>query len=280
MRRKTRLARALTCILSPEQYAQKQHATPYTYTLSDGGAVLCFIGVHHTTAVEDALFPHIKEQFTRVAPTLVVVEGMQNLVGFTGTERLLKSLTPAEAIARGGEAVFTITQAQTHGVPWQSYEPSDAALMRHLTLQLYSPEQLVAWYVLRLLGQYHARRELMPFVAYVSPFLSYLASATKWDKSVCTLEAAFTTAEPILKHQPNTRNAERAREYTDPIPWTRRWEQQTLFNDITRDALRFRDQKIVQRVGDQVLRGERVLVVYGAGHAVMQEPAYRYLLNA
>jgi len=280
MRRKTRLRRAVTCLLSPEQYATCTHPTPYTYSLQAGEAALCFVGAHHTNRADVALCAHIQDQFVRFAPTQVVVEGMQNLIGQHSASQLLNGLTLRDAIVRGGEAVFTIVNAKARGIPWHNPEPSDRALMRHLSGELYSSEQLVAWYTLRLLGQYHRRDEPLPFVAYVAPFLAYLASATGWDKKSCSLEQALATVRRTLGHEPNLHNAERTREYTDPIPWPQRWEQQTIFNDITRAALWFRDRRIVRRVGDMALRGERVLVVYGAGHAVMQEPAYRYLLNA
>jgi hypothetical protein len=279
MRTKTRITRALDCLLTPEQYARVRHTTPYLYTLGSGDDALCFVGAQHSTDPTHEQFAAIRDAFTSHQPDLIMVEGMQNLVGKPSTDRFIQQLSDTDAIARGGEAVFTIKLAQEQGIDWQCPEPADAALMRHLLLQLYTPDQLVAWYTLRILGQYHRREETMPFVGYMAPFLSYLQQATGWRAEVCTLEHALTIVATTLGHSPNLYNHERAEEYTDPIPWPNRWEQQTLFNEITRTAMRYRDRTIVRRVATKLAAGRRPLVVYGAGHAVIQEPAYRYFFG-
>lgn len=279
MRTKTRITRALDCLLTPEQYARVRHTTPYLYTLGSGDDALCFVGTQHTTDASHEQFSLISEALERYRPDVVLVEGVQNLSGTESTDRFIRQLDTSTAISRGGESVFTIKQALERGVSWQCPEPSDQMLMRHLLYELYTPDQLVAWYTLRLLGQYHRRQETMPFVAYVSPFLSYLAAATGWSSNQCSLETALGAAETMLGHAPNLYNQERAEEYTDPIPWPHRWEQQTRFNEITRVALQYRDRCIVRHVASCVSAGQRPLVVYGAGHAVMQEPAYRFFFG-
>lgn len=279
MRKKTRVARALHCMLTPEQYARRTHDTPYLYTLGGGDEALTFVGARHSVDPKDELFTVIPDTLTSFKPDVVMVEGIQSLGGVAGTEQFVSGLTHEEAIVRGGESIHTIKHAIEQDVPWLCPEPTDAALMRHLILQFYTPEQLLAWYVLRLYGQYSRRNETVPFTAYVAPFLAYLKQATTWPHVSYDYQAAIAIAARELGYNPNLHNTDRADEYTDPIPWPHRWEQQTVFNEITRDALRYRDSCIVKRVSDELLRGRRVMVVYGAGHAVMQEPSYRYLLG-
>jgi hypothetical protein len=276
MRTKTRIARALDCLLTPEQYARVKHPTPYLYTLGEGDNALCFVGAQHSTDPAHEQFSAIAEAFATQQPDIVLVEGTQGLSGVASTDRFIRQLDFETAIRRGGESIFTVRHALERNVPWQCPEPTDQALMRHLLLELYTPDQLVAWYTLRILGQYHRREETMPFVGYVSPFLSYLAQATGWSPEQCSLEQALATAATVLGHSPNIYNRERAEEYTDPIPWPNRWETQSRFNEITRAAIQYRDRTIVKRVTHQLAAGRRTLVVYGAGHAVMQEPAYRF----
>jgi hypothetical protein len=280
MRKKTRVARALNLALTPEQYARVRHDTPYVYTLGAGDDALCFVGARHSTDPTDTLFATINEQFEQHQADVVVLEGVQNVAGVAGTERFVASLSDEEAITRGGESIYTLKQALTRNLPWLCPEPSDAALMRHLVLELYTPDTIVAWYILRLLGQYHRRKEAVPFQAYCSPFLAYLAKATTWPSTVVSYDAAMNTAAHVLGHVPNVYNPERAVEYTDPIPWPHRWEQQSQFNDITRSTLQYRDRHIIRTISNELLQGKRALVVYGAGHAVMQEPAYRYVLQS
>lgn len=279
MRKKTRIARAIDRVMTPEQYARVTHQSPYLYTLGSGDEALTFVGTKHTVDPNDQQFQTIAEQVEATEPDIVVVEGMQNLRSDAGTEQLLQGMDYETASKRGGEAVVAAKFALERGIPWLSPEPTDAVLARQLVMELYSPEEIVAWYTLRLLGQYQKRNETIPFSAYSAPFLAYLEAATEWPQVTYTPEAALERASTILGHDVSLHNPERAEEYTDPIPWPHRWEQQTLFNDMTRVALRCRDAAIVARVSEELLSGRRVLVVYGAGHAVMQEPAYRYLLD-
>jgi hypothetical protein len=279
MRKKTRVARAVECVLTPEEYARRKHDTPYLYTLGEGDNALTFVGARHSTDTNDEQFPLITEQFERAQPDVVLVEGVHGLSGQAGTERLINGLSHHEAIERGGEPVYAIKHALERNVPWLCPEPADGQLFKYLTRQLYTNDELVAWYTLRLLGQYHRRKEEVPFRAYLAPFLGYLKETTGWPAAVVNAEAALQKAAQVLGHEVNLYNPDRAAEYTDPIPWPQRWEQQTRFNEISRDAVAFRDRTIVRNVARELLAGRRVLVVYGAGHAVMQEPAYRYLFN-
>jgi len=281
MRKKTRLERALGQQLTPEQYARRRHATPYLYTLGRGDAALTFVGAHHTNDPNDSLLSVIDRELETKQPDLVIVEGLQNLSGHGGDERFISGLTEEQAVERGGEAVYTVHRALGYGVPWLSPEPSDAALARELLGSFYTKEQVLAWYTLRLLGQYHRREEKLPFSAYVAPFLVEFQRQTNWPNFAYTLESALAIAAPLVGHEIRQNNRERAGEYTDPIPWPGRWETQTLFNDMTRVALALRDRTLMRQIAVELEAGKKLLVVYGAGHAVMQEPAWEfYFRNA
>lgn len=276
MRKKTRLERALAQKLTPEQYARKRHNTPYLYTLGKGDAALTFIGAHHTYDPKDELLSVIDTQLQVIKPDTVVVEGLQNIAGRASDELFIAGLDDEKAIKHGGEAVYTVRRALDTGIPWQSPEPSDAAIARELIGSFYTKEQILAWYVLRLLGQYHRRGETMPLSAYVAPFIVEFQKQTDWEDFEYSLDNALAIAASTVGHDIHQNNRERASEYTDPIPWPNRWEQQTTFNDMTRVVLALRDRTLMKHIAAELEAGKRLLVVYGAGHAVMQEPAWRF----
>jgi len=279
MRKKTRFERAFSQKLTPEQYARKRHSTPYLYTLGSGDGALTFVGARHTTNPNDELLSVIDGALEDKRPDSLIVEGLQNISGNASDELFIAALSASEAVQRGGEAVYGVRQALTRGIPWQSPEPSDAQIARELIASFYTKEQVLAWYTLRLLAQYHRRMETMPFSAYVAPFLADFAHQTSWREFSYSLEAALKTVAATIGHDVNINNKERAGEYTDPIPWPGRWEVQTAYNDMTRIVLTLRDRSLMKHIANELEAGKRLMVIYGAGHAVMQEPAWNFYFN-
>jgi hypothetical protein len=260
----------------PERYANLTHEVPYQYEL--GGGALSYLGIHHSYDTQDPQFALIKTALREQRPDLVFVEGVQTLTGPAELERIVRELDEGELIQKGGEAVYTISQALRRGTPWACPEPEDTALYRHLLQNFYSQEQIAAWQVLRLLPQYHRRGATGSFAGYVAPFIAQFKQATNWSSFDYSFAAAWRTVEHSLG-EISIQNRERAEELTDPIPWPGRWEQQTIFNDMSRAALMLRDRAITSSILNELSHGKRLLVVYGAGHAVMQEPVYRCYFN-
>ena len=279
MRKKNRIIRALDNLMTPEQYVRQRHDTPYLYTLGNDDDALTFVGARHTNDVSSDVAAKIVEQMDTHQPEIVFVEGVQSLGDTQYVSTFISRMTPEEAMERGGEPVFTIKQALERGIEWRCPEPTDYKLLNHLVFQFYDRQEIIAWYVLRLLSQYHGRGETMAFQAYVAPFLSSLQKQVAWPHVSYEYDVVLATASEVLGHVVNIHNTDLVSSYTDPIPWESTWEQQSRFNDISRAALRYRDRAIVRNVSDVVLNGKNTLVVYGAGHAVMQEPAYIYLLG-
>lgn len=272
-------AHFLSQLMTPLQYANVTHTVPYCYTLGTD-TKLSFIGVHHSNDPADSIFGLIKQTILASKPDLIFVEGVQSLHGPAGVERMVSGFDDETAITRGGEAIFTIKQALDNKIPWTCPEPEDVELYRALIYNYFSKEEIAAWHLLRLLPQYQTRHETSNFVGYMAPFIAQFKAATNWKNFDYSYEAALATASRILGYTVSVHNTERSFELIDPIPWTARWEYQTIFNEMSRVTLRVRDESITQAVLDEVAAGTRVLVVYGSGHAVMQEPVYRLYLRA
>lgn len=259
---------------TPEQYARMEHSTPYCYALG-AAPQLQYVGVHHTFDPHDGIFSIITGALRTRKPDLVLVEGVQSIHGPAGLEKMIASLSHQTAAKRGGEAVYTIKEAVALRIPWACPEPDDHDLYRALTHNYFTADEMHAWYVLSLIPQYHARGETMNFSGYAAPFLAQFKAATAWEKFDYSVEQALRQAAAIVGREINIQNIEHNSELTDPIPWPHRWEQQTILNEMSRVALQYRDRVIATNVLNELQAGKRVVVVYGAGHAVMQEPVYK-----
>jgi hypothetical protein len=74
-----------------------------------------------------------------------------------------------------------------------------------------------------------------------------------------------------LKHSTNDKNF--FEEVSNPILTT------SSINLVLREMSLVRDRYIVKQINKYWQEGKNIFIVYGASHAVMQEPAIRYMLE-
>lgn len=269
----------LAQILSIETYAALQHEVPYTYQLAYPEATLTVIGVNHVFSLEHPAFTLIDNVLATVSCDVVCVEGMDAEFQEPLARQLLATLTASDAHARGGEAVYAVVRARERSIPFEPVEPPDDALYSYLLTLGFSRADIIAWYVLRLLPQYIAQGELAPLPVYLEPFLQDFARATKWDDSLFVVETITGHIATTLKRDVSFRSYDRAYALTDPLIVADRDNDFSVFNTLSVVADVFRDRTMVTRVASHVERGESVVFIVGVAHAVMQEPAYRSLVD-
>ncbi len=270
----------VSALYTPEQYARMRHGTPYCYALGPG-AQLQYVGVHHSFDPEDTIFALISGAVETRRPDVIFVEGVPTLHGPAGLEKMVRSLSYTNAIKQGGEAVYAIKEALRRNVSWASPEPADEELYQFLLQHYFSREEIFAWFVLSLVPQYLSSGEGMKFQAYAAPMVGQFKQTTGWKGFVYDVDKALEYVGRMLGFPvADVRLLAESYALVDPIPRPDRWEQQTLFNEISRTILEYRNQAMTQAVLNELAVGKRVLVVYDASLAVMQEPAYRAYFSA
>jgi hypothetical protein len=191
------------------------------------------------------------------------------------SRELLLHLSLEVAANRGGEAVYAVVQALRRGTAWQPVEPADDILFTYLLSLSFSKEEILTWYILRLLPQYIAQGETLSFDDYMEPFIAEIQQATKWQDISYEPQMLLAHAASVLGHDVVLHNFDRAFAYTDPRAVTKHDNDFTIFNTLSATADVLRDRTMVTKALTEVTKGKRVLLVCGVAHAVMQEPAYR-----
>lgn len=74
-------------------------------------------------------------------------------------------------------------------------------------------------------------------------------------------------------------NDEQTLDYVDPIPWEDKRDKQTVLNQVARATSQYRDAFMVSEIAKALETHKKIFVVFGASHAVMQEPALRELIQ-
>lgn len=265
--------------MTPQQYATTRHETPYTFQIKNERAALYYFGTHHSASPDDPVFETIHTQLISFRPDIVFVEGMQSKRVNDEIERTVAAMSYAEAIERGGEPVYTVKLAMEHGVEWRCPEPEDEDLYAHLVSQRgFSRSHVAAWHLLQLLPQWQRRKEEVNFKDYTNRFRELFAEKTQWPDFDYSYEYAMGVAAKVIGHQVKLHDREEACELTDPIPWGKSHKLWTVLNRVCQESSVYRDEEIVRQLGEHLGEGKRVFVVYGASHAVMQEPALHHVL--
>lgn len=271
------LETVLSSIMTAEEYAQIQHETPYVFDFKFGDTRLFYFGSPHTRDPKNPLFKDIENAFNEVEPDVVFVEGINVSGDRNRFNERVKSASSQEVIEHMGEAGYALKLGVEKGIEWRSPEPTGEDLYNNLLRKGFSKDHIFAWDVLHILPQYNRLLKKESFKDYVKGSIDYFKQATHWEGFDYSYENAIKLSEEIIGHAIDVENEPEAIDYIDPIPWEEKKDTQTILNHIGQASSLFRDKKIVSGVADSLKTHKRVFVVYGASHAVMQEPALRKL---
>lgn len=265
----------LDSIMTIEEYSKIEHVRPYIFELKAGEKELYYFGSPHISDPSNPLFAEIEAAFNRANPDIVFVEGMHIRGDKTKFNESVKSATREEAIDSMGESGLTLKLGVEKGIDWESPEPTDEDLYNHLRSEGFSQDEIFAWDVFNILPQYNRQMKREGFERYISGFIDRFKRTTNWESFDYSYERAIKLGEQIFGEEVDVENDLNAPNRVDPIPWDEKKETQTVLNRISEASMIMRDKKIVEDILEGFKAHKRVFVVYGASHAVIQEPALK-----
>jgi hypothetical protein len=265
----------LNSIMTAEEYSEIMHATPYIFELKVGDKELYYFGTPHSRDASDPIFKEIENAFNKVKPDIIFVEGINIKGDKSKFTEFVKSTALDEIIDRAGESGFTLKLGVETGKDWESPEPTDEDLYNDLLSKGFTRDEIFVWEVFHILPQYNRQMKRDGFKKYVSRFIDRFREATNWEGFDYTYERAIELGEQIFGEFVDVENDQEALDRIDPIPWKEKKDKQTVLNRISEASSVFRDRKIVSDILGAFKKHKKVFVVYGASHAVMQEPAFK-----
>jgi len=258
-----------------EACAHLEHALPYCYELEAGKSSVYILGAEHSNDSAHEQFALLKQLFEDRLPSCILLEGIQDELVFAHLHTIINKLDTVAAIMRGGEAVYAAQLALAAGTTWQSIEPTDTELFFYLEKFGYTRGEIIAWALLRLLPQYIRRSEVLHFADYVEPFLTQLKRATEWPELMIESRVLLSEAAVFVGGNIKLHSERAALSYTSPLATANRDHDYTVLNTIAATATEYRDRAMVRNIISASAHFTSLLVVYGASHAVRQEPVLR-----
>ncbi len=261
----------LKSIMTAEEYGRIWHEIPYKFVLRAGGKELHYFGSDHIKDQSSPIFSEIEESFLRANPEIVFVEG---IAGATAEfEERIKKMSRNEVIEKFGEPSFTLKLAAENGIDWWCPEPEWETFFEELLGHGFTKDEIFVWYVLRSLNQYNAKVHREGYEKYASGYIERIKRYTNWPDFNYTFEHAMCLGEKIIGNKIDVENMEF--NYVSPVPRAGREKHETVLNRVATASTLIRDRKIVSDIIKVFEKYNKVFIVYGASHAVMQEPALR-----
>lgn len=250
-------------ILSFEQFNKIEYKTPYILEIQKGKKHLIFYGSDHSNDSTNPMFDDIEKRFLDMEPEIVFNEG--------GSPPSLDDRN--KAIQKYGEAGFLRYLGKKHNIPVKNIEPSLKDQFDFF-LKRYSRNDLLLMYFCRQILQLQRMEESVhiDFENYMSGFLQQLQKEgfPISDEEV-TLKYLITIYEGFFNEEFDWKKFNR--ENISPM------SHNNILNEIYREVSQFRDRYIVRQISDSFKKYDKVFVVMGAGHAIIQEPVLRSLFK-
>lgn len=258
-------------ILLPwEQYNEKAVSVtvPYVYSISNKqGQCLVYFGSKHSYDPSDKQIPKLKEQWskflkhTKGKNSIVLVEGGKRQV--LGNEK--------EAITKGGEAGFISFLADKEGIETDSPDPSWGSTFDNLAKK-FSKEKVLYFRAAQIATQWNRLPNREDFKGYLESFLKRYQKEFCLTDTDCSFENIKNIHQKLFGTNFDENNNNFFKKISAPI------YNDSIINEISRADSNMRNIHIIEQVKKYWDLGFNIFIVFGSGHAIIQEPALKALL--
>ena len=264
-------------IMDWKEFAEKQIEYPHIFSIKIGNSEIEYFGSFHSRDPRDTeLFDRIKDDLEKSHPDLVVIEGVEDLENRNDEMlELTKNLSYEQAIETAGEAGFTAKLAMERDIEVKSPEPKLREEADFILSQGFSQGEVFAYYVTRDIAWYHKLTNKPDLEKYLEPVFRDFARRINWPGFDFSRKHYSQLCEQIWGHKLDMENAKFFSAAVDPSPWE--GKKTNVINAISQASASYRDMFVVNKLLQYSKKYKKIFVVFGGSHAVVQEPALRYV---
>jgi len=250
-----------------EQFRQlsKGKPSPYCFQIRKRNQVLFYFGANHSHDPKNKQYPILRKYWEK----FLAVGGSSKLVVVEGELHKLES-DEAVAIQRGSEGALITTLAHRQRVRVVCPDFSKEKIVA-LTRKKFSEDYIQYYWFAHLIDAWYRHNPKPNFEKWMKGAMSYYSKQLGL-KSFNLLRLKKVHAK-IFKKPFNYRNKKFFNTVINPN------ELKTVINQIPRMASDVRDVMIIWRIKKEWDAGKNFFVVYGSGHAFLQEGILKKMLT-
>jgi len=256
-------------LLSWDEFKNTEFSTPYTFNIQKGTQELEYFGSGHLYDPANPGLEAIEERWSnflaRHSPDEIIVV----------IERHFKKIreTKEDNIRIAGESGLISFLAAARTIPTICFEPSREKVLNELHRRGRSKEILFYHEMAEMALQWHQMTEKPSFEEYMHVYFDRFKDNFDWPGFDFSLEHARTIHSELFNADLDENDKRFFYDIIDPAQTT------CIINEISREVDTFRDSAVVKGIVEEWHKGKSIFVVYGSGHAVIQERALKELLK-
>ncbi|MCH7604396.1 hypothetical protein IID24_00125 [Patescibacteria group bacterium] len=262
---------------------------PYEYEIiGESDKRLSYFGVEHSNDPDNPMYGdehkegEIRNAFRDVRPQKVYVEGMHGLRGNKEEEvERIRAMSYEETIREYGEPGFTAKLAIENNSDVESPEPDFRETIEYLLGQGFSKEEIFVHFFYLMVPEYQRMKKEdsdKNFRELIDRHIEEISLATKWEGFDYSYEHAVEIGKNIFLDRKFDPEDEFYQDRVGPFLSESHKEEETVINRISQEFNYFRDVYIVNQIREELEDTDRIFVVYGETHAVMQRPALEKII--
>lgn len=251
-------------ILSYEDYSKQGIELPYVLDIKNGTKRLVYYGARHSFDPADSMFIDIEKRFYELDPDLVFNEGGDGWPEIADRD---------STIILTGDPGFTRYLGRKSKAVVKSIEPPDSAEYAYL-LSKFNKNDVVLMYACRQIDQFRQQEGVTDstFTAYMEFFLNQMRdNGMPLNDNEVRMDHVKAHYQALLKSPLNWKTFDPTIYYPT--------HSQTLLNEIMRESTYFRDRYIISQLQQAFKRSDKIFIVMGGSHLVIEEPALKCMME-
>jgi len=243
----------------------KGKPSPYCFQIKKRDQVLFYFGANHSHDPKNKQYPILRKYWEK----FLTIAGSSKLVVVEGELHTLES-DEIVAIQRGSESALITTLAHREHIRVICPDFSKEKIVA-LTRKKFSEDYIQYYWFAHLIDAWHLHNPKSNFEKWMQGAMS--AYSKKLGLKRFNLARLKTLHAKIFKKPFNYHNMKFFNMVTGPN------DLKTVINQVPRMASDVRDVMIIRRIKKEWDAGKSLFVVYGSGHAFVQEGILKKILK-
>ncbi len=251
-------------ILKYEEYGKKKIHLPRILDIKKDNKHLIYYGTEHSFDPTDSMFLDIEKRFNELKPDIAFNEGGNDWPVINDRDSTIRVT---------GDPGFIRYLCRINNVQIMSIEPLDSLEYKYL-LTKYKKEDISLMYFCRQIDQLQNQGGISDsnFEKYMNSFLLDLKNnGLPLNNDEVKYSYMKNYYEKFFHANFNWKEF-------DPTNYQPIYSK-TILNEIMRESTYFRDRFIINKIEETLKTNDKIFVVMGGSHLVIEEPVLRYIMN-
>ncbi|OHA92681.1 MAG: hypothetical protein A2W51_02025 [Candidatus Zambryskibacteria bacterium RIFCSPHIGHO2_02_39_10] len=256
-------------LMSYSEYSKIKHETPYFYIIKVPEHIIYYFGSSHSHEPSHQEFGLLKEKWdefineTKNSKSVVILETSQIPEQETTIEK---------AIIKYGESGAGAYLAYINNLPLILGEPENSQVIDYL-LNDYSKAEVLFWYQCQAIKFWQKNKKGRSIDEFLLNQTGRYRKLLNWSDLVISFDLINEIYCKLFNKKLDINDENIFSELTSPTVIKSR------INELSRSQSQFRNEYILGQVEKCWNDGYNIFIIYGAGHAVMQELAIKSLAS-